>query len=302
MLADMYWSMYTLVTSKKDPASSLMADYLVNKIGFIRNVNISYVNQNSSDSGNNDVLTAKEDYEPYDLYTYANMELYISLGKSLLELDSLDKIFPDSEAFIFLSRHSSESGIPTLTCHFTGNFSDNNQYGGLPRELGICHPFLQKQFIKEISDKQYCVRDYEITIEATHHGPTSLKKPLLFIEIGSTEKQWVDTQAASVVCDILISILTRKITQTRCRTVGIALGGTHYPRKFNKLLLETEFGLASVAPRHSLNWIDESMIDQMLSKSFEKVTHGIVDRKGLGREKSRILELIHKKGLELLEV
>jgi D-aminoacyl-tRNA deacylase len=105
-----------------------------------------------------------------------------------------------------------------------------------------------------------------------------------------------------VVCDILISILTRKITQTRCRTVGIALGGTHYPRKFNKLLLETEFGLASVAPRHSLNWIDESMIDQMLSKSFEKVTHGIVDRKGLGREKSRILELIHKKGLELLEV
>jgi D-aminoacyl-tRNA deacylase len=294
--------MYTLVTSKKDPASSIMADYLVNKIGFIRNGNISYGNQNSSDLGNHEILAAKEDYEPFDSYTFANMELYVSHGKSLLQLDNLDKIFPDSEAFIFLSRHSSESGIPTLTCHFTGNFSDNNQYGGLPRELGICHPYLQKQFIKEISDKQYCVRDYEITIEATHHGPTSLKKPLLFIEIGSTEKQWADTQAASVVCDILISILTRKTPKTRCRAVGIALGGTHYPRKFNKVLLETEFGLATVAPRHSLDWVDESMIEQMLSKSFEKVTHGIVDRKGLGSEKSRILELIYKKGLELLEV
>jgi D-aminoacyl-tRNA deacylase len=84
--------------------------------------------------------------------------------------------------------------------------------------------------------------------------------------------------------------------------VGIALGGTHYPKKFNKLLLESEFGLAAVAPRHNLKSVDESMIDQMVSKSFEKVTHGIVDRKGLGKEKNRILELIEKKDLELLEV
>jgi D-aminoacyl-tRNA deacylase len=294
--------MYTLVTSKKDLASSLMADYLVNKIGFIRNGNISSGNQSSNDSGITEIHVAKEDYASYELYTFANIELYVSHGKSLLHLDNLDQTFPDSEAFIFLSRHSSESGIPTLTCHFTGNFSDNNQYGGLPRELGICHPSLQKQFIKEISYRQYSVPDYEISIEATHHGPTSLKKPLLFIEIGSTEKQWADTQAASVVCDTLISILIGKSSETRCRTVGIALGGTHYPRKFNEVLLETEFGLATVVPRHSLIWIDESMIDQMLSKSFERITHGIVDRKGLGREKNRILELIHKKGLELLEV
>jgi D-aminoacyl-tRNA deacylase len=294
--------MYTLVTSKKDPASSLMADYLVNEIGFIRNRNISFGNQNSNDSGNYEIHIAKEDYSSYDSYTFANVELYVSHGKSLLRLDNLDQTFPDSEAFIFLSRHSSESGIPTLTCHFTGNFSDNNQYGGLPRELGICHPSLQKQFIREISYRQYSVPDYEITIEATHHGPTSLKKPLLFIEIGSTEKQWADRQAASVVCDILISILTGKTLETRSRTVGIALGGTHYPSKFTNVLLETEFGLATVAPRHNLIWIDEPMIDQMLSKSFERITYAIVDRKGLGREKNRILELIHKKGLELLEV
>jgi D-tyrosyl-tRNA(Tyr) deacylase len=40
----------------------------------------------------------------------------------------------------------------------------------------------------------------------------------------------------------------------------------------------------------------------MVSKSVEKVTHAIVDRKGLGKEKNRILELIDKKDLELLEV
>jgi D-aminoacyl-tRNA deacylase len=294
--------MYTLVTSKKDPASSLMAEYLVNEIGFIRNENITSGNQYSNYRNIHEIRHPKEDFTSYDLYTFENMELYVSHGKSLLHLDNLDEIFPDSNAFIFLSRHSSKSGIPTLTCHFTGNLSDNNQYGGRPRELGVCHPSLQKQFIKDITYRQLSVPDYEITIEATHHGPTSLKKPLLFIEIGSTEKQWADRQAASFVCDILISILTGKTSETRCRTVGIGLGGTHYPRKFNKVLLETEFGLATVVPRRNLNWIDESMIDQMLSKSFEKVTHGIVDRKGLGRERNRILELIHKKDLELLEV
>jgi D-aminoacyl-tRNA deacylase len=294
--------MYTLVTSKKDPASSLMAEYLVNGIGFVRNEKITPGNQNSKYQGIHEIRAPKEDFASYDSYTFKNMELYVSHGKSLLHLDNLDEIFPDSNAFIFLSRHSSKSGIPTLTCHFTGNFSDNNQYGGHPRELGICHPSLQKQFIKDITYRQHSAPDYEITIEATHHGPTSLKKPLLFIEIGSTEKQWADRQAASFVCDSLIPILTGKISETRCRTVGIGLGGTHYPRKFNEVLLETEFGLATVVPRHNLNWIDESMIDQMLSKSFEKVTHWIVDRKGLGRERNRILELIHKKDLELLEV
>jgi D-aminoacyl-tRNA deacylase len=67
-------------------------------------------------------------------------------------------------------------------------------------------------------------------------------------------------------------------------------------------LLQSEFGLAAVAARHNLTSIDESMIDQMVSKSIEKVTYGIVDVKGLGKEKNRILELIQKKNLRLLKV
>ena len=166
---------------------------------------------------------------------------------SLLYLDKLDEKYPESEAFLFLSRHSSESGIPTLTCHFTGNFSASNPYGGNPRELGICYPYLQKQYIKEINRLRSLVPEYRIIIEATHHGPTSLKKPSIFVEIGSTPKQWVDRHAASIVCDSMISLITRKNTNTHCKTVGIALGGTHYPTKFNQLLLETDFGLAAVA-------------------------------------------------------
>jgi D-aminoacyl-tRNA deacylase len=277
-----------------------MAEYLIDHIGFTKNEYHSSDNQGVGNLHKNEVVRKNSDY--FESFTYENIKLHVSHNSSLLHLDNLDTIYPDSEAFIFLSRHSSGSGIPTLTCHFTGNFSESNTYGGKPRQLGISYPYLQKQYIKGISANRSSVTDYEIIIEATHHGPTSLKKPSFFVEIGSTEKQWADRQAASVVCDNLICILTRKIEKSRCKCVGIALGGTHYPKKFNQLLLQSEFGLAAVAARHNLTSIDESMIDQMVSKSIEKVTYGIVDLKGLGKEKNRILELIQKKNLRLLKV
>ena len=293
-------SYFTLVASKKDPASSTMAEYLIDRIGFSKNSqDLNFCGSHDSDCK----ASVTKDYRTdiFDLYIYKNIKLHFSQNSLLLYLDNLDTIYPDCLAFIFLSRHSSESRIPTLTCHFTGNF-DTNRFGGIPRELGMCYPYLQKQYMKDISANRFLVPSYGIVIEATHHGPTSLKKPSLFIEIGSTEKEWADKNAASVVCDSLMYVLHKINANSRCKDVGIALGGTHYPTKFNQLLLNSQFGLAAVAARHNLCSVEESMINQMISKSIEKVEYAIVDRKGLGKEKVRILELIEKKDLQLLEL
>ncbi|HIK11071.1 MAG TPA: hypothetical protein IGS52_12510, partial [Oscillatoriaceae cyanobacterium M33_DOE_052] len=59
---------------------------------------------------------------------HKNIQLYVAPG-SLLTLEDLDNAYPDASSFIFLSKHMSDSQIPTLTCHCTGNFSDN-PYGG----------------------------------------------------------------------------------------------------------------------------------------------------------------------------
>jgi D-aminoacyl-tRNA deacylase len=231
---------------------------------------------------------------------YKNIELYIST-KSSLYLEDLDEIYPHSKAFIFLSRHRSESGIPTLTCHCTGNYGVDTNYGGNQREIAISYPYLQKQYLKRITNAKSSIPDYDIIIEATHHGPTSLKKPVLFAEIGSTEIQWLDRNAASVVCDCILNIIANGLEE-HCEKVGIGLGGTHYPIKFNKLLLETEFGLAAVAAKYNLKSIDEKMLHQMIVKSVEKVTHIVVDWKGLGKEKNRIMRLVENTGLDVLKV
>jgi D-aminoacyl-tRNA deacylase len=57
-----------------------------------------------------------------------------------------------------------------------------------------------------------------------------------------------------------------------------------------------------VAARHNLKSIDEKMLHQMIIKSVEKVTHIVVDWKGLGKEKNRIMRLVENTGLDVLKV
>lgn len=275
----MKYSYFTLVASKQDSASMTMANYLIHDKDF-------------------SVYDKKNNNEEYTSEVYKKIKLHIS-NETLLYIEDLDTKYPHSKAFIFLSKHRSESRIPTLTCHCTGNFADN-PYGGNVRELAISYPYLQKRYLKEINNSKLALSYYQIVIEASHHGPTSLKKPVLFIEIGSTERQWIDRNAASIVCNCLLGILVNGLGQ--CEKVGICLGGTHYPSKFNKLLLESEFGLAAVAPKHNLESVDKDMLNQMIAKSIETVTHIIVDWKGLGKEKNRIMGLAEDTGLEVLRV
>ena len=262
---------HVLISSRQDLAGVTMTNYLEVSMGF------------SSDGRSS---------------RHKNVELYVATG-SLLELESLDELYPDARSFIFLSKHRSDSQIPTLTCHCTGNFGDN-PYGGNSREIALAYPSLQKAYLKAVTAARQTVSDYQVVIEATHHGPTSLKKPVLFAELGSSEKQWGDRNAAKVICDTLLDLLDRDFE--RCKKVGVALGGTHYPSKFNKLLLESDFGLAAVASKHNLIAIDELLLDQMIEKSVEKVTYIVVDSKGLGSKKDRIMRMTEKTGLEILKL
>jgi D-aminoacyl-tRNA deacylase len=235
--------------------------------------------------------------ESYQSLRHKNIQLHIFFG-DLLTLENIDSLYPRADVFIFLSKHKSHSLIPTLTCHFTGNFSADNSHGGNPRQIAISYPSLQKAYLKAITAAaKHKIPEYEVIIEATHHGPTSLNKPVLFIELGSSEKQWADENAAAVICDALLDILQNGFE--RCEKVAIGLGGTHYPKKFNNLLLESKFGLAAVASKHNLQAVDDAMLNQMIEKSIEKVTYIVLDSKGLGRDKDRILKVVDETSLEL---
>lgn len=231
-----------------------------------------------------------------EVYSNRVLDLLLVEREEALALEWLDGKF-SPEYYVFLSRHRSESGLPTLTCHTTGNFSSSNEMGGRPNELAYAYPSLQKHYMLTLWREREKVPGYQLVIEATHHGPTSLARPALFVEIGSGEEQWRDRNAIGAVCEAVISTIK---SLKRYAKVGIALGGTHYPVKFTKLLINSEYAVASVASKHMLPFVNREMLQQMVSKSIEDVRYVFLDWKGLGKEKERLSNLV--KELEAVEV
>jgi D-aminoacyl-tRNA deacylase len=246
-----------------------------------------------------DFQMTRRDNQVYKSSKYRNVTLYVT-NEDPLFIESYN-VSERPTSFIFLSRHRSASGIASLTCHSTGNFSQDTLYGGKSNELGMVNPSILKAYFNELYRNRDSVPEYQITLEATHHGPTSLKGPIIFVEIGSGPEQWKDANAARVVCNSILEVSSRFYVRGSNR-VALALGGTHYPEKLNKILRETDFSVAYIATKNNLQFIDDKMIQQMMVRSTERITHVLLDWKGLGKYKKSILDTIERTDLEVVRI
>ena len=265
---------FALVSSKADKASSLAARVLIKEYGFRESRNFQ-----------NGQIFARND------------DVLLFSGKDVLYIDSLDVLSP--EAYIFLSRHVSQSGTPTITSHFPGNTGDDSSHGGKARELAWTYPSLQKCFMQNVWKLRDEARPYDIVIESTHHGPTSLERPVLFVELGSTEKQWTDLHGASVLCKALAGTLDNF---NKSKKIGIGFGGLHYSEKFTKLLVQGDAALGGFISRHNLPNVGEGTVDSLINKSCEKITEAYIDWKGMGQERQRIIQILERKNLNIIRL
>jgi len=203
----------------------------------------------------------------------------------------------DYDGFIFLSKHAAESGILALTCHSTGNFS-TAKFGGNDRQVAIPKPDFQKAYLQTLKKNQSQFSEFEITIEATHHGPTALTKPSIFVEIGTTEKQWNDESLCNSVASLVHKVMSQPIKEN---PVAICFGGTHYPTKFTNELLNGKFALGTVIPKHALENLDEELFSHIISQNKMAKT-ALLDWKGLGSQKQKVLELLETMDLEVIKL
>jgi D-aminoacyl-tRNA deacylase len=201
------------------------------------------------------------------------------------------------DGFIFLSKHAAESGVLALTCHSTGNFSDA-KFGGNNRQVAIPHPQLQKSYLQKLWQNRNDFSEFQITIEATHHGPTNLNKPTIFIEIGTSEKQWNDTSLCSKVAKNVVEVMKGEMTS---HPVAICFGGTHYPDRFTKQLLNGKFALGTVIPKHALDFLDEKLFNHILDRNSIAKT-ALLDWGGLGQNKQKVVDLLEKTDLEVVRL
>jgi D-aminoacyl-tRNA deacylase len=213
-----------------------------------------------------------------------------------ISADWLDEKY-DHDGFVFLSKHAAESGVLALTCHSTGNFSDA-KFGGNNRQVAVPKPDLQKMYLQTLKKNQSQFSEFQITIEATHHGPTALTKPSIFIEIGTTEKQWTDMSLCASVVTLVHQVLSQPIKE---HPVAICFGGTHYPSKFTDELLGGKYSLGTVMPKHALDFLDEELFSHILTQNYMAKT-ALLDWKGLGSYKEKVLDLLKSTDLDVIKL
>jgi D-aminoacyl-tRNA deacylase len=187
----------------------------------------------------------------------------------------------DYDGFVFLSKHAADSGVLALTCHSTGNFSDA-KFGGNDRQVAIPKPDLQKIYLQTLKDNQ----------------PTALTKPSIFIEIGTTEKQWTDVHLCNSVASLVHQVMSQPIKE---HPVAICFGGTHYPSKFTDELLEGKYALGTVIPKHALGDLDENLFTHILRQNNMAKT-ALLDWKGLGPYKQKVLDFLKSTKLEVIKL
>lgn len=79
---------------------------------------------------------------------------------------------------------------------------------------------------------------------------------------------------------------------------AFVIGGSHYSHIANKLLLESGYSVSHICPKHKLADLDDETLRQAMERSFPKADLALLDWKGLGSEKQRIIGLLEKNGIE----
>ncbi|MEK6830161.1 MAG: D-aminoacyl-tRNA deacylase [Nanoarchaeota archaeon] len=186
---------------------------------------------------------------------------------------------------IFASKHASEKGEKTLSIHPPGNFRDA-KFGGEKGKICKTSAMFQKQMFEKLikNAEKYHLRDYKLTMEATHHGPL-IDKPCLFAEIGSTENEYRDNKAGFVVAKA-ISEAIEEFKPNPYNEVAIAIGGPHYCPNFNKIQASSNIAISHVISQYVFP-LTEEMVKEAIQKTEEEIDFILLDWKGLGNEDHR---------------
>ncbi|MFA6888856.1 MAG: D-aminoacyl-tRNA deacylase, partial [Candidatus Woesearchaeota archaeon] len=208
------------------------------------------------------------------------------------------KTLPDANLLIFASKHSSAAGVPSLSVHATGNWN-TAEIGGNEHELAIAPAlYLAEALVKieELTKKQNIPID--VVQECTHHGPTE-NKQIMFIEIGSTEKEWKTQEYGKIIAETIQHIMAHKPRQ---RKVAIGIGGTHYCQNFKKLILNENYAFGHICPKYQLEFFTKEMLQQAIEKTTPTVEEIVVDWKGVGSYKEKIKQIIETMDIPMRKI
>ncbi|WP_440952932.1 D-aminoacyl-tRNA deacylase [Methanococcoides sp. FTZ1] len=194
------------------------------------------------------------------------------------------------DLIIFASKHRSADGRRLLTSHFTGN-PGSADFGGNPGELAVAAPFALRSILLSMSEKAGEI-GYDVSMESTHHGPSDLKVPSVYAEIGSSESEWVDPDAGAIVASAILGV-----QQEKC-PVALGFGGGHYAARQTNLIFGSDVTFGHNFPDYQIPHVDGKLFRQAVEKSGAELVY--CDRKSMSSgARKKINDLAEASGLEI---
>lgn len=223
---------------------------------------LAYYVRDPAGSGIARALLEEHDHEAVALpgaveaYTITHLDaLLAGFDTDVLYLEFLDKVC-DVEFYLILSRHSSEAGIKSLTVHHPGNPMREANAGGKPLELPPSNPILAKKLLLALRRTAGDLPGFSVTYEVTHHGPSSLRKPVTFVEIGSSRAEWSLKSAHTAVATAVAEALAGKEVISDY-LVAVGIGGNHYAPVFTKRALEGDEAYGHMIANYALRSLED---------------------------------------------
>lgn len=201
----------------------------------------------------------------------------------------------DTDYLLVLSSHKSKNEQHALTAHFPGNWN-RADFGGAPRTLNVAYASKLKHIMQSlVKENEKEGTKWEITLEADHHGPTC-SLPIIYVEIGTTEKEWTNKEGASIVA----RALEDAIRNTKIFRTIFAVGGGHYPLEFNKIEFENlDIAIGHMLPKHHIQSLNEDIFKQAIEKNIETVKEVWVLKESTNvKQRNIIKELAEKYDIE----
>ncbi len=182
-----------------------------------------------------------------------------------------EKLNIEPKQAIFISKHTSKMKKPSLTVHPLGNFADA-KFGGKKRTLVESSPKMMTHLLRLIKynlDKTSL--NFDVCYEVTHHGP-HLKIPTFFVEIGSTEEEWKNKEAGTIISNSILELIKNYRYESDFPNkipVLIGIGGGHYAPRFTDIIFEKKAAFGHMIPSYHINDgnIDKDSILSAINKT-----------------------------------
>ena len=205
-----------------------------------------------------------------------------------LDLERPAEAFGDPGLLVFVSRHSGETGR-LLTAHHTGNVGPAD-HGGAANAFARACPNAHARVLDGLAT--HAPEGYEVGTECTHHGPTDVGAPSMFVEVGSGPAAWADPDAARAVARAVLDL--RGVPPDRdpespggtARTAGegedenedrrhlLGVGGGHYAPRFERVTRETDWAVGHVAGDWGLDTVDEGELRPLIRRALRESRAG----------------------------